>query len=75
MNLISLGQRVFYEVPGATQSDLAQFLYQRNAVVSDSLGKLAIWRDSRAEPVAMAIHESGSFFKTYVRLDRLFHKV
>jgi hypothetical protein len=75
MNLISLGQRVFYEVPRATQSDLTQFLYQRNAVVSDSLGKLAIWRDSRAEPVAMAIHESGSFYKTYIRLDLLFHKV
>jgi hypothetical protein len=79
MNLISLGQRVFYEVPGTTPTDLAQFLHQRNAVVGDSLGKLAIWCDSRAEPVAMAIRESGSsLFKTYIRLDLLdlpFHKV
>jgi hypothetical protein len=49
-------------------------MQRASALVSDSLGKLAIWRDSRAEPVAMAIHDSGSLLKTYIRLDLLFHK-
>jgi hypothetical protein len=74
MNLISLGQRVFYEVPGATPTDLAEFLHQRNAVVSDSRGKLAIWRDNMAEPVAMVIRESGTSVKTYIRFDLPFHE-